>query len=142
LLADEWSKAKPNGRFLVANALENWTDMDWFAHRFIFLKKHPGEGLEELKARIRRFMQDPARQAIIATKRAYRAALVQQQDGDRMDTSVSQHKKDSATLSSITKTFINWVYEFPKVTVGVAAILIAGIAYLVGVGIIQAKSRG
>ncbi|KAK0631593.1 phosphotransferase enzyme family protein [Immersiella caudata] len=35
LLADEWTVAEKDSGFLVANALENWTDMDWFAYRYI-----------------------------------------------------------------------------------------------------------
>ncbi|TRX91011.1 hypothetical protein FHL15_007993 [Xylaria flabelliformis] len=31
LLSNKWDEAKADSGFLVANALENWTDIDWFA---------------------------------------------------------------------------------------------------------------
>jgi len=68
LLAEEWTQAKNNSGFLVANALENWTDMDWFSHRYVFRKRFRGEGQKELDARVKRFMEDPTHRALIATK--------------------------------------------------------------------------
>ncbi|TAQ83528.1 hypothetical protein B7494_g8149 [Chlorociboria aeruginascens] len=35
LLSTKWAKAKVDSGFLLANALENWTDIDWFANQYI-----------------------------------------------------------------------------------------------------------
>jgi len=68
VLSDEWAKAKENSGFLVANALENWTDMDWFAHRYINWKCYRGK--EDLAQRVERFMVDPVNRTLIARKLA------------------------------------------------------------------------
>ncbi|KAK0640942.1 kinase-like domain-containing protein [Cercophora newfieldiana] len=79
LLADEWTVAEKDSGFLVANALENWTDIDWFAYRYINWKWYYGQGKEGLDARVKAFMEDPTRRALIMSKldegRAYKAAL-------------------------------------------------------------------
>lgn len=79
LLADEWAAAKNDSGFLVANALENWTDMDWFAFRYINWKWYRGQGKEGLEARVKAFMEDPTRRALINAKldegRAYKTTL-------------------------------------------------------------------
>ncbi|KAF7857309.1 hypothetical protein EAF04_009550 [Stromatinia cepivora] len=78
LLADEWTKAKENSGFLVANALENWTNMDWFANRYINWKCYREVDLTE---RVKAFMNDPVRKAFMARKlhegAAYRAKVDQ-----------------------------------------------------------------
>jgi hypothetical protein len=67
LLADEWTRAKNDSGFLVANALENWTDMDWFANRYINRKRYGGK--TDLPNRIKAFMEeDPTRKALISKK--------------------------------------------------------------------------
>lgn len=67
LLADEWASAKDDSGFLVANALENWTDIDWFAFRYINRKWYRGKA--SLEERVRAFMEeDPARKALVARK--------------------------------------------------------------------------
>ncbi|KAH9899089.1 hypothetical protein F4778DRAFT_782682 [Xylariomycetidae sp. FL2044] len=35
MLADEWSLAKPDCGFVVAYSLENWSNIDWFAHAYL-----------------------------------------------------------------------------------------------------------
>ncbi|KAI0914737.1 phosphotransferase enzyme family protein [Ustulina deusta] len=66
LLSNEWAEAKTNSGFLVANALENWTDIDWFAFRYINRKCYKGKDLQE---RVRAFMdEDTTRKAFIARK--------------------------------------------------------------------------
>ena len=101
LLADEWAAAKQNSGFLVANALENWTDMDWFAHRYVNRRWFRGQGEQELKNRVEAFMnEDPARQALITAKldegRAYQA------DVERL-------KKESDTASPLVGLKHMWV---------------------------------
>ncbi|RFU29458.1 hypothetical protein B7463_g6868, partial [Scytalidium lignicola] len=67
LLFNEWELGKLNSGFLVVNALENWTDMDWFANRYINRKCYGGS--TDLDQRVRAFMEaDPARQALIEKK--------------------------------------------------------------------------
>ncbi|KPM42267.1 hypothetical protein AK830_g4251 [Neonectria ditissima] len=64
LLSMEWAKAKENGGFLVANALENCTDMDWFANQYVGWKWY--EGKEDVEERISTFIrEDPARRRIV-----------------------------------------------------------------------------
>lgn len=65
LLSDEWAEAKKDGGFLVANALENWTDIEWFAFRYINRKCYRGQDLQE---RTRVFMDDLARKSFIERK--------------------------------------------------------------------------
>ncbi|KAI0010225.1 hypothetical protein F4779DRAFT_319842 [Xylariaceae sp. FL0662B] len=66
LLSNEWVVAKEDSGFLVANALENWTDIDWFAFRYINRKWYRGKDLQE---RVRAFMDDvPARKSFIERK--------------------------------------------------------------------------
>lgn len=82
-LADEWEIAKRDSGFLVANALENWTDMDWFAFRYVNLWRYGGRS--DLQARVKAFIEeDPARRSLIASKVpqgiAYKAATEKQHD--------------------------------------------------------------
>ncbi|KPM42264.1 hypothetical protein AK830_g4257 [Neonectria ditissima] len=61
MLADEWNGARERQGFLVANALESWTHVDWLMHN-----QGDSEGLEE---RIREFMgRDPRRVDLVARK--------------------------------------------------------------------------
>lgn len=67
ILANEWAEAKEDSGFLVANALENWTDMDWFANRYINRKFYKGKA--SLEERVEAFMKsDPANVALIERK--------------------------------------------------------------------------
>ncbi|RDL32425.1 uncharacterized protein BP5553_08881 [Venustampulla echinocandica] len=66
LLSDEWAKAKENSGFLVANALENWTDMDWFANRYINWKCYRGKA--DLNERVKAFMENPDHKTMITRK--------------------------------------------------------------------------
>jgi hypothetical protein len=67
LLSNEWAKVKEDSGFLVANALENWTDMDWFANRYINWKCYKNKA--DLNERIKAFMEkDSARKTLIGRK--------------------------------------------------------------------------
>ncbi|KAK7408676.1 hypothetical protein QQX98_009144 [Neonectria punicea] len=58
LLSDEWTEGKDG--FLVANALENWTEIDLFSADFISWKWYRGKA--DMGERIKIFMEeDPAR---------------------------------------------------------------------------------
>lgn len=64
ILTNEWETGKQKSGFMVANALENWTAIDWFANRWINPRVYGGK--EDLQPRIKEFMQaDPTRQAFI-----------------------------------------------------------------------------
>lgn len=66
-LAEEWTEAKEDAGFLVANALENWTDIDWFANRYINRKRYGSKS--DLEDRVKAFMEeDPARKELVARK--------------------------------------------------------------------------
>lgn len=79
MLADEWNTAKQNGGFLVANALQSRSHIDWVAHRYITPKLHGREGLRQ---RVRHFMeQDPSFARIVARKsRSFPASCHQTKD--------------------------------------------------------------
>ena len=66
LLADEWAKAKENSGFLIANASENWADMDWFASRYI--KWNCYHGKTDLEKRVKEFMEKPVHKSLIRRK--------------------------------------------------------------------------
>ncbi|KAI1266613.1 phosphotransferase enzyme family protein [Xylariaceae sp. FL1019] len=72
LLSIEWEKAKRNSGFLVANALESWTDIDWFGFRYLN-KQYHGDA-SGLKERVKAFIEEvPSRKDFIASK--YREGL-------------------------------------------------------------------
>lgn len=61
ILADEWNDAQERQGFLVANALESWTHVDWLMH-------NQGDS-EGLKDRIQEFMRrDPHQADLVARK--------------------------------------------------------------------------
>lgn len=66
LLSNEWARAKEDSGFLVANALENWTDMDWFANRYINWKCYKNQA--DLNERVKAFMKDSACKTLIDLK--------------------------------------------------------------------------
>lgn len=75
LLSRDWARVHENGGILVPCALENWTDIDYFAGRYLDKILY---GRRDLNNRVEEFMkEDPARQALVATKvrdrMAYRA---------------------------------------------------------------------
>ncbi|KYK61367.1 phosphotransferase enzyme family protein [Drechmeria coniospora] len=63
-LCSEWTIRKDDAGPLVANALENWTDIDWFAYRYLSQGRD-----DELVERIEAFMEaDPIRGFIVQMK--------------------------------------------------------------------------
>ena len=79
MLADEWDAAKQNGGFLVANALENKSHIDWVSHRYITTQLHGCEGLE---GRVRAFMDENSHLArVVARKsKSFRATYDEPKD--------------------------------------------------------------
>jgi hypothetical protein len=86
LLFSEWAKAKEDSGFLVANALENWTDIDWFANRYINWKCYKNKG--NLDERVKAFMKEnPAHETLI--ERKLRDGIVYKAEADRLkDTTI------------------------------------------------------
>lgn len=50
LLHDEWTRRTEYAEPLVANALENWTEVDWFVHRYLASKETSTAPQETLSA--------------------------------------------------------------------------------------------
>ncbi|KAH0592234.1 hypothetical protein MHUMG1_09980 [Metarhizium humberi] len=50
LLYDEWTRRTEYAEPLVANALENWTEVDWFVHRYLASKEASAAHQEALSA--------------------------------------------------------------------------------------------
>ncbi|KAK5653233.1 hypothetical protein OQA88_9132 [Cercophora sp. LCS_1] len=132
LLADEWAAAKQNSGFLVANALENWTDMDWFAHRYVNRRWFRGQDEKGLKDRVEAFMnEDPARRALITAKL---------DEGRAHQADVERIKKGSGATSPLVAPKHTWA-RLPGVTWGaIAAVLFAG-TYWVGGRIVRSHLR-
>ena len=147
LLADEWDKAKQKSGFMVANALECWTAMDWFASRYLNLRLYGGK--EDLPERIRAFIQDdPARSALIKRKvlewASYTAEL------EHLDKPTNHSKDhdvapDGKGLSSVSAAqgFLTRLWKIPislptqtqtllPFAIGGALVVIAGASYLFG----------
>lgn len=137
LLSDEWAKAKENSGFLVANALENWTDMDWFANRYINRKWYRGIDLDE---RVRAFMEeDSDRKSLIARK--LREGIAYRAEVDRLkDTGAPDHEDDHVEAVPSCKRFLlhrlwndalsSVTPSAPKLALWSAAIIIVGTSYL------------
>lgn len=145
LLADEWTAAKNDSGFLVANALENWTDMDWFAHRYVNWKWYRGQGKEGLDARVKAFMEDPAHRTLITTKfdegRAYKAALGRLTNGDDK-TAPPTHTEDPESRLAIIKRCVLPTPALRDIITGMGlAILVAGTSYFVGERILPSQAQ-
>ncbi|KAK7429709.1 hypothetical protein QQZ08_003735 [Neonectria magnoliae] len=154
MLSDEWEEAKAGSGFLAAKALENWTDMDWFAFRYINWKCYRGISLEE---RVKAFLDDdPTRNILIARKLA--EGVVYNVEVDRLKVNCSSNQHDDITEATpgcedtpisvhSTKPISHWgiwkdtISLFaplaPKLSLWSAAIIIAGTSYLLGKRIAQ-----
>jgi hypothetical protein len=67
LLAGEWDGAKQNSGFMVANALENWTAMDWLANRYFNWRAYGGK--RDVHDRITAYIRnDLGRKTLVARK--------------------------------------------------------------------------
>jgi hypothetical protein len=140
LLHDEWAGAQNKSGFLVANALENWTDIDWFSYRYISLPLVAREGEEALAARVKQFMQDPLRQALIAAKvdegLAYDAAVEELSAKDNeagpVHTAVPSHEKGHKPPISVADRLASYIPKFPAIAWGGVAVFVAGTSYFLG----------
>ncbi|KAK7415903.1 hypothetical protein QQZ08_012215 [Neonectria magnoliae] len=98
LLSREWEQRKSNGGFLVANALENWTDIDGFSTRFI--NREWFGGLEDAPKRVETFVcEDPTRRVLVErlchANKIYKKDLQQLDDFDR-----AYYPRDTTTAPS------------------------------------------
>ncbi|KAL1863168.1 hypothetical protein VTK73DRAFT_6360 [Phialemonium thermophilum] len=135
VLYQEWSKGKEDSGFLVANALENWTDMDWFANRYVNRKWFRGIDLDE---RVQAFMEeDPARKALIARKAAeglaYEAEVERLKKGD--DTTTEQgnnerkHDPGRSSFYRLWRDLPLQVADLHTLAFLVAVVFITGVSY-------------
>jgi hypothetical protein len=139
LLSNEWAKAKKDSGFLVANALENWTDIDWFANRYINWKCYKDKG--DLGERVKAFMKkDPAHQTLI--ERKVREGIVYKVEADRLeDTAIisapSYTDRPASAYATMKYFFLRHLWEdtiyisptIARIVLG-GAIIITGISYL------------
>jgi hypothetical protein len=138
LLSNEWAKAKENSGFLVANALENWTDMDWFANRYINWKCYKNKA--DLNERVNAFMEeDSAHKALI--ERKLREGIAYRVEADSlMDTTIkspSYRDKPASVYATIKDFFLHQLWKdiicfsptVPQIALG-GAIIITGTSYL------------
>jgi hypothetical protein len=101
-LFGEWDLAKVDSGFLVANALESWTDMDWFAFRYINWKCYGGK--KDLKERVIAFIEeDPARETLVARKvregTQYTVELNQLEEGIGTGSATTETRTSSQTYT-------------------------------------------
>ncbi|KND87179.1 hypothetical protein TOPH_08146 [Tolypocladium ophioglossoides CBS 100239] len=64
LLADDWEAFKGDGGFLFANALENWTDIDWVASGYVNRKWFGGT--KDLNERVEAFLKEDSIRVFVA----------------------------------------------------------------------------
>lgn len=149
-LFGEWSLAKVDSGFLVANALENWTDIDWFAFRYINWKRYKGK--TALEERVTAFIrEDPAREALVARKvrdgTDYKAELVQLKEldrlGDHEDRNIESNSDRQGAVSGLLHAFLKrlsprWLRKncisssvptASKLLLGAVAIVMIGTTY-------------
>lgn len=71
MLSREWDIGKKDGGPLIANALENHTDIDWFSYRYL-----SGGKDDEIDAKVQAFIEaDPIRKVIVRMKEDDAAAF-------------------------------------------------------------------
>lgn len=134
LLADEWAKAKENSGFLVANALENWTDMDWFANRYINWKCYQGKA--DLDKRVKAFMKNPVHKTLIARK--LREGIAYRIEVDRLEDMTVEvtpgYRDNPALVYAIMKHF--FLYQLWKNTISfsptVPQLALGGVVVITG----------
>ncbi|KAL6410165.1 phosphotransferase enzyme family protein [Ilyonectria robusta] len=98
LLFREWNTRKEDGGPLVANALENWTDIDWFAYRYLSQGND-----DDVDKHVKAFIEaDPIRGSIVRMKEddaiAYEAELQQLKDDESRYDSSSESQSISGKL--------------------------------------------
>lgn len=145
LLADEWDKGKQKSGFMVANALESWTAMDWFASRYINPRVYGGK--DDLPERITAFIQEnPARKALVERKvlewtsytaqvELLNASVGHCRDHDVVIAAAPGGRGQSASAAY---DFITWLWKIPiplpthalPFAIGSIAVAIAAASYL------------
>jgi len=133
VLTKEWETGKQKSGFMVANALENWTAMDWFASRWINPRFYNGK--EDLQLRIKEFMRaDPTRQAVIESRVSGVAPSASKhnqlnESGDKLLDHGIPSTSDYKCLTRLWKTLIPCYARPVSLTMG-SLLLVAGVSLL------------
>lgn len=157
-LFSEWAKAKTDSGFLVANALENWTDIDWFAFRYINWKCYKGQ--PDLRERVSAFIEEkPARKSFVQRKlrqgMEYEAevALASTSKAHGVESAELTNKaEETASTTSISgewSTFASWgqsllaelTSKHSKILYGTAAFVALGVSYTIWIQAFQIFRR-
>lgn len=111
-LADQWDRAKHDGGFLIAHALEHWHDMDAVAFRYLNTRYYGGTS--GLDGRVERFLRDdPLRGLVIDMKE-------RQARGETGNEEAEMMKSTSASES---------LWSGPKALQGSMMLLTTGVGY-------------
>ncbi|KAF4631887.1 hypothetical protein G7Y89_g6249 [Cudoniella acicularis] len=102
LLSNEWARVHENGGILVQAALVNWTDMDYFAGRFLDKLLYQRK---DLQRRIEDFIkEDPARPIMVARKirdwKKYRAERKHLGINDPADNEIEEENMEIALATT------------------------------------------
>lgn len=88
LLSREWAERSTRAEPLVANALENWTDMDWFAYRYL----SRGDK-EAAKESIKTFIDEDPLRRLVAEMKERDASAYHKEFAKVMDTGIRPGKQ-------------------------------------------------
>ncbi|KAF5133094.1 hypothetical protein E5D57_003716 [Metarhizium anisopliae] len=88
MLSREWAERSMRAEPLVANALENWTDMDWFAYRYL----SRGDK-EAAKESIKTFIDEDPLRRLVAEMKEQDASAYHKEFAKVMDTGIPQKKQ-------------------------------------------------
>lgn len=88
LLSREWAERSTRAEPLVANALENWTDMDWFAYRYL----SRGDK-EAAKESIKTFIDEDPLRRLVAEMKERDASAYHKEFAKVMDTGIPPEKQ-------------------------------------------------
>jgi hypothetical protein len=110
LLSNDWARVHENGSILVAAALENWTDINFFATRYLDWLLHK---CNDLDRRIEEFMtEDPTRQELVAMKvrdwMAYRAELEHLGINDSVNDEIEENERDNQNIETAPAAIATW----------------------------------
>lgn len=104
-LADEWHKSRDGGGFLISNALENWTDIDWVASGYVARSLSPVQG--HLSARVAAYLKQDLLRAFVAD--------VKERDGlaycDELNRLVQETESEEQALAPVEElTTSKWIF--------------------------------
>ncbi|EFY96149.2 Protein kinase-like protein [Metarhizium robertsii ARSEF 23] len=88
LLSREWAERSTRAEPLVANALENWTDLDWFAYRYLSRADK-----EAAKESIKTFIDEDPLRRLVAEMKERDASAYHKEFAKVMDTGIPPKKQ-------------------------------------------------